>query len=570
MPRLRAAALALAFVALTAAGWQRWGHPRTDMGGALDRAARVALGERLYRDVQSPYGPLPDWTIAAAFRAFGISLGVAEAIGLALVVAESALLWAVARRFATPAQCATGLVAFWAAFAFAPGLFGWVLPNTFASTFGATAATAALWLALRAREAARAAPFAAGSVAAAAAGLCKADYGFAAALALAVAALLVPRGARARCLGAALLPGAGVAAAVLALLVALVPWETLVWDNLYRIRSLGTTVARLRAGVPGWGAVLAGAVPRYALELPLRAAVVAAGLALAGGAGAGRRALGGALAAAALAAPLVPGYPGLLDFTLLSPSLGWAWTPAAWLAVAAAALPAAVRGERVGAALVLAGVWSAALALRWDLRLVWPSHYGVLAPFLLVVVVGRLAGLVVARHAALAAALVVAVHAALLGTAVVRQFRTWYTFPLVYPRGTLRTQAVDGRPLAIVIDHLRAETAPGDWVAVFPEERLVNFLAERRHPTRDSGVGPGWLATPADEAACVAQLEARRPRRIVLSNRRWPEFGAGALGTYAPRLRAWIDREYEPVLTTPPGLVRFTVLAPRAPAAPPP
>jgi hypothetical protein len=49
-----------------------------------------------------------------------------------------------------------------------------------------------------------------------------------------------------------------------------------------------------------------------------------------------------------------------------------------------------------------------------------------------------------------------------------------------------------------------------------------------------------------------------------VSSRRWPEFGAGALRTYNPVLRAWIDRAYAPVLTTPPNIViRYTVLAPR-------
>ena len=46
------------------------------------------------------------------------------------------------------------------------------------------------------------------------------------------------------------------------------------------------------------------------------------------------------------------------------------------------------------------------------------------------------------------------------------------------PREKLRHQFA----LATVVDYVRANTGPDDWVAVFPEERLVNFLAERRHP----------------------------------------------------------------------------------------
>jgi len=571
VPGLRAAALAAIFAALVGVSFGRWGHARADLGGALDRAARIADGAILYRDVQSPYGPLPDYVVAGAFRLFGIHLAIASTIGLALVLLESFLLWRIVRRFCTPAQSSVGLVAFWVLFAFTPGLFGWVLPNTFASTGGATLATLALALAVTARERPCPARFVAASIAAGAAGLCKPDYGFAAALTVLAAALLAPVERRGRLVIAGLLPGLLVALATLALFLCLVSFDVLVFDNLYRVRSLGRTLAALRAGVPSWRDLIATNAPRYLVEMPLRAAGVALGLTLAERGGA-RRLAGLVVAAVLVALPLLPGYRAPLDFTFLASSLGFAWSPATWLVVAAVALPAARRGEAAAAALVLAGLWSAALAVRWDLRLVWPAYYGVLAPFLLISVVGRVAALLVSRHTALAAACVVAVPVVLQGVAYAQHFTRYYRFVLAYPRGTMKTQAVDGQPMATVIDYVRAHTTATDWVAVYPEERLINFFSERRHPTRDSGVGPGWLATPADEESCIAELEARRPRVIVLSNRRWPEFGAQALGSYNPLLRAWIEREYVPVLTTMPALVRYTVFVPRdvSAAVPPP
>ena len=552
--------LALVFAVLVGVSFERWGHPRTDLGGALDRAARVAAGEVLYRDVQSPYGPLPDWTVAAGFRLFGTHLAVAWTIGLVLVVVESLLLLRIAGRFCSPAQCLVGVVGFWVLFAFSPGLFGWVLPGTFASTFGATAATLALALAIEARERGVPRGFVAASLAAGVAGLCKLDYGLAAAATVLVAALLVP-GRRIRLAVAAVVPGLALALAVLGLLVLVVPWDVLLSDNLYRVRSLAGSVAALRAGVPDWTSILPSALWRYGIETPLRTAVAAWGLGVA--LTTGRRALGLALTAAAIALPLLPGYPGHLDFTLLAASRGWAWTPAAWLIVVLLALRGATRGETAASALVLAGVWSLVLALRWDLRLVWASYYGVLAPFVALVVAARVASLLVSYPTALASACVVAVPIAVQATLNVRHFVGEYRHVLAYPRGTLRMPAMGGQQLAAVVDYVRAHTVPGDWVAVFPEERLVNFLAERRHPTRDSGTGPGWLATKADEEACIAELEARRPALIVLSDRRWPEFGAGDLASYNPTLHAWIEREYAPVLTTAPGVVRYTIYVPR-------
>jgi hypothetical protein len=53
------------------------GHARADLGGALDRGGALAAGAVLYRDVQSPYGPLPDYVVAAGFRLFGTRLAVA-------------------------------------------------------------------------------------------------------------------------------------------------------------------------------------------------------------------------------------------------------------------------------------------------------------------------------------------------------------------------------------------------------------------------------------------------------------------------------------------------------------
>ena len=198
------------------------------------------------------------------------------------------------------------------------------------------------------------------------------------------------------------------------------------------------------------------------------------------------------------------------------------------------ALPGARRGETAAAALVLAGVWSIALALRWDLRLVWPSYYGVLAPFLVVLVVGRVAALLVPGATAFAAAGVVAVSLALLAGANAEHYRTQYRHVVSYPRGTLRMPPLEGQALAAVVDFVRTHTKPDDWVAVFPEERLINFLSERRHPTRDSGTGPGWLATPADEAACIAA--ARGPA----SDAR------GADGSALARVRCGRPRRVQP------------------------
>jgi hypothetical protein len=541
-------ALAFLFAILLQMSWQRWGHVRVDAGGALDRAARIAEGAVLYRDVLSPYGPLPDYAVAAAFRVFGIRLGVAYAIGLVLLVAESFLLWRVSRAFLTQFESAVGLAAFWVLFGFAPGFFGWVLPNVFASTFAAVAATAALALAIAAREQPRRGLLIAGSLAAAAAGLSKVEFGFAAVATLVTAVWLAP-GDRLRLLVAALLPGAAVTLVVTLALILLVPWRELLFDNLYRVRSLAPMLARLREAAPPLVPLIPEVVLRYGLELPLRAALFAVGLGLVAGTG-GRRYVGVALAAASLLVPLLPRYPELQDFTLLADSAGFAWSPMAWAAAFVISVHRARRGDPAAAAITLAAVWSVCLSLRWNLSLAWTSYYGFLAPFLLLRLVRSITARLNPRRAPLAVACVIAVPLAAAAIARWNHFAQEYGFALSYPRGTILTLPLFGQQLEIVIDYIRAHTAPDDYVAVLPEERIINFLAERRHPTRDPGVGPGWLATPADEERFIRELEERRTRLVVVSNRLFPEFGVGRLGSYNPIVQAYIARNWNQVLAT--------------------
>src|SRR5437867_4513160 len=139
-PATRSLALALGlagiFVTITGATWARWGHVAIDCGGWLDRAARIAEGALLYRDVLDPYGPVGSYAIGGLFRLFSIHLEVAYAAGLVLLLIESALLWYVCRPFLSALECALGLVGFWVLFGFQPGILDWVVPSTFAGTFG--------------------------------------------------------------------------------------------------------------------------------------------------------------------------------------------------------------------------------------------------------------------------------------------------------------------------------------------------------------------------------------------------------------------------------------------------
>jgi hypothetical protein len=543
--------LLLLYAALLAGTWSRWGAVTMDSGAALDRAARIAAGAVLYRDIQSVYGPVGAYAMGALFRILGIHLNVAYGAGIVLLLAESCLLWFICRRLLTEAECAVGLVAFWM-LALQPGVFNWILPNTFAATFGAFFSTAALALVIADLDRPGTVKLVGASLCTAAAGLSKVEFG-AAAFGTAMAAVLLfshhGRG-RMRATATLILPGLLLSVAVVSILAWLVPWRELLLDNLYRIRMFKfAQPAYIRHLFPPLGPVVMDAVLRYGVEFTGRAALVAAGLHLAAAAGS-RRPLGALLAGAGLLVPLLPGYSPPLDFLPSFRASPFMWAPVGWLVVAAVAL---VRGRRTsaaeGPALVVVAAFNVLLTLRWGLRVAWPSYYGFFAPFLVLLVVRSLLAVVAPRRAALAATLVVAT-AVLSGTLLtVRVYRS-HSYVLEYPRGRIRMVPSMGKPLRETIDYVRANTAPDDLVAVLPEERIINLLAERKHPGRAPALWPGWLATPEDQLGFVQELEQQGTKTVVVSDRRYYGSGLGRLATYNRRVMQYVIRRYRKVWTS--------------------
>lgn len=513
------------------------------------QAAALAEGALLYRDVLCPYGPVGPYALAGAFRVFGIHLGVAYALGLVLLAVQSSLLWFVGRRFLSAGESLLALVAFWVLLALQPEIFNWVLPNVLASPFGALFATATLACAVADGERPRAGLLAAAGLCAALAGLSKVEHGMAAALTLFLHVLVLrprvaPEAGRGRDLVVALLPAALLVVSVTALFVRLVPWETLLFDNLYRRRSFGPATHRLHQLMfPPGARRLAPAAFHYLLELPARVAAVEwarRGLLAAAG---WRRPAGLLVAAAAIALPFVPGYPLNLDLVRNGrEQYQFGWTPLAWTALALWRL-ATVR-ERFDP-LALVATFGAAESLRWGLRMAWPPFYGVFAPHLAILVVREVARRAVAPSSPWPLTLVMGTWVATsawIHAGDYAQKSEW----LRYPRGAIASYPGDGAAMRSVVDFLRRQTRPGEYVAVLPEEQFINFFAETRQPTRDIGIGPEWLATAADVERFLAELEAAAPRYVVVSARRYAEFQAGDVAENYPRIAAYLDAHYRP------------------------
>ncbi|MGH7896177.1 MAG: hypothetical protein ACREQL_16020, partial [Candidatus Binatia bacterium] len=536
--------LAALFTGTVALTWKSWGSVDVDCGASLYQAATIADGGVLYRDVLSPYGPVGLYALAGMFRLFGIHLSTAYATGLVVLLGESCLLWYIGRRFLSEPESVVALAGFWVLQAFQPGLLNWVLPNVFASPFGVLFATAVVALVVTDGERPRDWRLVAASLCTALAGLSKVEHGVAAFVTLAAYCVVVRPGRSgidvARDLALATLPGLLLTLVVAGAFVAFVPWRQLLFDNVYRVRSFTGPIANYKSMIFGpLPYVYANAVVHYLVLLPLRVVAAALGLRLLG-ASAIRTGAGAVLVLVAVALPLLPAYPPNTDLVMSIWPGQFEWTPVVWATIV---VFGALVSRRATAALPLVAIFSLAETLRWDLRVAWPPYYAVFASYLTIVVVRFVAGRFVSLRSPWPVVLVMCTW--ILASA--RSELEWYalaTHWLRYPRGAIRTREPEGAAMGDVIDTLRRNTRPGDWVAVLPEEQMINFLAETRQPTRDTGIGPGWLATDADVRQYLMELDARAPRFVVSCFRRYLEFKAGVFQRYHPEIARYLAMHY--------------------------
>jgi hypothetical protein len=546
--------LAIALGALAYSTWGTWGATNVDAGTAVYRATLLSEGGVLYRDIHSPYGPLADYAMAGLFALFGPSLTVVYFAGLSLIICQSIIMWKIGRQLVSSIEMVATLGLFWALFCFDSGLFNWLLPNTFSSPFAILFSTAAVLCMTRHAAAPSNRFLVLASLATALAGTTKIEFG-AAAYGTIVLTLLLSRPSErplVKDLVLATIPGATAALLMFAATIARgTNLEEMIFDNMYRVRSFGS-VARYRDSVllpilP----LLQGAVMHYAIELPLRAIVIDTAI---------RRArslswtsvFAIAIGAIALLAPFITGYPLNTDFArpfLLQSQ--FAWVTVIWAVVLlASAIQIRQRpGRPESGVLFVVAVYSLLITLRWNLHVAWAPFYAVFAPLLVTLCIRWTARAVVGYAPTSGVAAVVAI-AALCGALHNQNFIARKNVTLEYPRGVVAGHPRFAAPMKRVINHIRNHTRPEDYVAVVPEEHFINFFAERRHPSRDPGIGPGWLANAEDVRDYFDELEKHDTELIVVSKRRYPGMAPGEVTQYLPQLKKYIDQRYTEELGT--------------------
>jgi hypothetical protein len=535
------------FVAATAAlilvSRGKWSDPLIDSGREWIVPDGVARGELLYRDVVYWFGPFTPYFQAAFLGLFGSGFGSLVAAGAVAAIATLCVLFAVLRRVTTPAEALAWTALAVPALIFMPNAGGALLGMGYRIWHAAAFALLAVLFASSPRHRVVAAVLAGG--AAALAGLCRTEWGLAAAGAAALACVVRGRN-RGRGFLEAVLAGAAAAAVFAAGLghfLSRAGKDAVLRDGHILLTGLPPETRHFLvafSGIRDW--------PRGVAELAYSAAMWSGLFLLAGilvapsAADRARRLRWLAVVALVLVASAAAG--GAAGAVLFS---------AAPL-VSLAGLVAGLRRGKGSAAATLAACGALGLILSYRR----PFHIGdsaYVAPpllFAFVAAAGLLRLAVARRHRrperlrlstgyrGIVVALVALAFLLRAG-----QYRGIEGRPIAGTSGMLTARPELAREIEELGGAIRARTGDGDGLAVFPEGEVLNFLSTRRNPIRHRLYLPGYLSAD-NEAAVLAELEAASPAAVVLWQRPVSEYDRAMFGEdYGRDVRAWIDAHYD-------------------------
>jgi hypothetical protein len=534
-----------------------------DTGRELDLPRRLAEGQLLYRDARFYYGPLAPYLNALLYRIFGVHLDVLVWAGIASAALMVAGLYRMARFFLPRWASTTIAVVFiylcgFAHIDLAP-IFNFVLPYTFAATYGIVAATwSAVFLIGHMRLGSRAA-FLASVACLALAALSKIEalVPAAAAHVVFVASLLVTR-RRQRVVYVAGYAGA----AVVVFLVYGGLWLSvgpMLWrENLFGVVNAGSEkFVLLVMGLLN----LKASLEALALSIAMMAAMLLTGLLLS------RllrhRGTRDVLGWAAVAAAAVAAFLAYRSWQL---HVHFRFLPVAMLvSIVVLGVLFVRRPERRPEWATHLVLWTFAFASIWRIVLnARPHHYGFYLLPAGLVGTGVLLFNYLPRAAGLGhwptrvfAALGLGMLGASVSLAVAdsHEFYALHRYEMSTPRGHLRIVnrwQLEG-PAIEALAHLPPETR----VATIPQGAAMPYFAGLREGDSMFSYLPMEVATPEMDRQLCFRLRSNPPDIIAWVGIPMEEFGSRGFGyDYALETMAWIRGEYVPV-TQPMAAVVF-------------
>ena len=584
IPRRRWEWMALPAIAGAASAlltWNRWIRPFVDGSRELQVPARLADGERLYRDVAYYYGPAAPWVNAAGIELFGRHFAVLEAMAALAAAVLLFALYRLARRAGSPLSAGVAATVAAAICVGAPNGGAFLFPYAFAALFALAGGFVSLAAFSGPPSPGRSVL---GGLALAFSLLAKAEIGVAAAAVVLVACWRSAEpGVGRRRTAAAVLAAGLLALAGYAFAFRGIPWDSLATEGplvLFSPPPEWRQVYRLVSGLDD----PSGALSRLGTALFLDAIILAAAWIVARAGGRAERPGAAELlwwAALAAAVIFVATRRGAEIENRLPPLLSPAPLLAALAALALLRSPLGERDDTRRARWLLFG-FSALAAVRVAGHVAYgfvTTPYAILAlPGLAasasVLLLDVLAPKLAPKHAAERgpAAFRRAMAAALLALAaagLVRLDRIRRAVPVVTVEtgaGALRLPEPWGASTKLVLGFLAERSRPGDTLACFPECGFFDFVTGLRNPLRQEQILPGHLDARA-EAAVARRIREAGPRFVILVDYAPPGWAAARFGVdYAREIARAISERYAPAgaARTPDGASLIRVLERRS------
>lgn len=548
-------------VAMFVATWATWPSLVIDCGREAYVPAAMVRGQRLYRDIWYPYGPLAPDINALLFRAFGVGLNTLYGTGLAVISISALALQSIALRFVPPVAalvCGLGFLAQ----GFEPQLFNYILPYSCAATYGVLFCLLTLLFLLRYLEHADRLNLALAGTMAAVAVVAKYELLVPCAAGIGAAVLLRkrPEGtflAHLRGSVFALLPGVAIVAGVYGWLVHEYGLDFLIHGNWmsapgsYFMEHYGKFWMN-RTGF-SWKLSDAG-------ELLARAAVVMAFWATLAFVLTKSRRLAAALALLPIAVFAVPFGATKAGVVLRGLNQELAFPEGMFLIGGGFLIyltaRAVISGRQLPVALVVTILMGLMLALRVMLK-IRPAYYAIYSSSILYIVfvtvlwrmlkglTDRFQRSATPRSRSISVVLWFAVYGILFAE-MIPAFYSGRPLPLIRtPVGEVRADQAHSIMVKELLPILDKEKLRGGRVLLLPELTGLYFIAGMQSPSRYELVLPGVVEPGKYMEAFLSELDRNPPGLIVLTNRNTSEYGVDYFGLdYDQPVMKWIESRY--------------------------